>query len=208
MTRRPVSESNGRATIDQLWLDTLQRITSRLSHELKGALNGVSVNLEVVRSRAEKPDAAASAVRQYAETATAQLGAVITMTEALLSLSRSARDPVDVGALVRRFAAIVAPAAQAEGRSFSIGEPIDDIGATGAGANAVRLAVGASLLRATAEASRVSCRGENGGGPRLYLDAPDGESLTRDEAVAAAVEGAGIRIQSSGTRIAIVFPGV
>jgi len=41
-------------SVDVLWLDTLQRICTRAAHELKGALNGVSVNLEVVRSRSER----------------------------------------------------------------------------------------------------------------------------------------------------------
>ena len=53
-------------SVDALWLDTLQRICTRVAHELKGALNGVSVNLEVVRSRSERQDAPASGVARYA----------------------------------------------------------------------------------------------------------------------------------------------
>jgi hypothetical protein len=198
--------SSGLSSIDELWVETLQRICSRIAHELKGALNGVSVNLEVVRSRAEKPDAPASTVRQYAESAAAQLGLVIVMTEALLALTRPARTPVELPTLVRRFEAVVAPPARAEGRSLTIAEPIDAMGTTATAPNAVRLAVGAMLLRATQEASRVTCRTEAGAEPRLLLEAPDGEPLTLDAAVAAAVAGVGIRILATGRGITIAFP--
>jgi signal transduction histidine kinase len=201
------SSSNGSmSTIDALWLDTLQRICSRASHELKGALNGVSVNLEVVRSRAEKPDSPASTLRPFAENAAAQLGHVIAMTESLLALSRPAREPVELAALVRRFEAVVAPAARAEGRSLTIEEPIDAIGTTATAPNAVRLALGASLLRAMEEANRVTCRAEDGDERRLRLDADDGEQLTLDPTVVLALRDAGIHIVAEGKAITIAFP--
>ena len=200
------SPNGTESTIDELWLDTLQRICSRASHELKGALNGVSVNLEVVRSRSEKPDSPASAVRSYAENAAVQLGHVIAMTESLLALSRPAREPVELAALIRRFEAVVAPAARAEGRSLTIEEPIDVIGMTTTAPNAVRLALGATLLRATQEANRVTCRAEDGDERRLRLDADEGEQLTLDPAVVSAVEVAGIHITADGKAITIAFP--
>ena len=199
--------SNGSvSTIDALWLDTLQRICSRAAHELKGALNGVSVHLEVVRSRTEKPDSPASSLRPFAENATVQLGHVIAMTESLLALSRPAREPVELAALIRRFEAVVAPAARAEGRSLTIEEPIEAIGTTATAANAVRLALGATLLRATQEANGVTCRAENGNGQRLRLDADTGEQLTLDPAVVSALRNAGIHMMAEGTGITIAFP--
>src|SRR5213075_1063560 len=95
-------------SVDALWLDTLQRICTRAAHELKGALNGVSVNLEVVRSRSERPDVQASAVAKFASSAAEQLGAVIAMTDALLWLARPSREPVDIGAVIRRLDALLA----------------------------------------------------------------------------------------------------
>jgi len=199
--------SNGSlSTIDALWFDTLQQICSRAAHELKGALNGVSVNLEVVRSRSEKPDSPASSLRPFAENAAVQLGHVIAMTESLLVLSRPAREPVELAALVRRFEAVVAPAARAEGRSLTIEEPIDAIGMTATAPNAVRLALGATLLRATQEASGVTCRADDGNGRRLRLDADEGEQLTLDPTVVSALHDAGIHIMAEGTGITIAFP--
>jgi signal transduction histidine kinase len=184
----------------------LQLINARIAHELKGALNGVSVNLEVVRSRAEKPDSPASAVAQYAESAATQLGLVIGMTEALLVLSRPGREPVELPALVRRFEAAVAPAAKAEGRSLTIAEPIDAMGSTAASPNAVRLALGTALVRATREANRVVCRVDTQEGTQLRIEATDGEQLTLDAEAAAAVEAAGIHMRVGPGRITIAFP--
>src|SRR5205814_1523332 len=101
-------------SVDALWLDTLQRICTRAAHELKGALNGVSVNLEVVRSRSERSSSPASSVAKFASSATDQLGAVIAMTDALLSLARPSREPVDIGAVIRRLDTLVAPAARTD----------------------------------------------------------------------------------------------
>src|SRR5881397_3033593 len=96
----PPSGMPATSTIDALWLDTLHRVCARAAHELKGALNGVSVNLEVVRSRAARPDAPASAVSPYANSAVDQFDIVIEMSVALLSLGRQARSPVEVETVV------------------------------------------------------------------------------------------------------------
>ena len=39
-----------------LWLAVVQRLMGRASHDVKDSLNGVAVNLEVIRSRAARPD--------------------------------------------------------------------------------------------------------------------------------------------------------
>src|SRR5262245_10475014 len=102
--------------IDALWLATLERICSRAAHEVKGALNGVAVNVEVVRSRAERPEAQAAAVRSFAGAASDQLEVVIGMTDALLSLARPAPLPVELASTLRRFDALLGPASRADGR--------------------------------------------------------------------------------------------
>jgi hypothetical protein len=40
--------------LSALWLATLQRVTDRVAHEIRNALNGVAVNVEVVRTRAAR----------------------------------------------------------------------------------------------------------------------------------------------------------
>ena len=56
-----------------LWLATLQRAMGRASHDVKDALNGVVVNLEVIRGRAARPEMPAAAVAPFAEAAGQQV---------------------------------------------------------------------------------------------------------------------------------------
>src|SRR5437762_998561 len=67
-TPKRASEPRAPSGADELWLAVQQEICGRAAHEIKGALNGVSVNLEVVRSRAGqgKP---ADAIQRYADAA-------------------------------------------------------------------------------------------------------------------------------------------
>jgi len=179
---------------DALWLDTLHRICGRAAHELKGALNGVSINLEVVRSRAEQPGASASAVGTFAMAAAHQLDDVIAMTEALLALGRPAREPVEIALAVRRVEALLAPAARADGRRLELD-------------GSVRLAVGASLLAAVDAAPYVRCSVvDDASVPTICIDGADGSTFEVDAAIVDAAAEAGIRIQAGPTTISISFP--
>src|SRR4051812_39810362 len=92
--------------VGALWLQTLQRAMSRVSHDVKDALNGVSVNLEVIRTRAERADLPATSVAQFAEAAGNQLERLTSLLDAVLALGRPERDPVDVGQTLRRVAVL------------------------------------------------------------------------------------------------------
>src|SRR5215208_2051275 len=125
------------------WLDALQRLAGRAAHELKGALNGVSVNLEVIRSRAGRANAPASSVSTFADAAAAQLDDVIELSEALLGLSRPSREPVEIGAETRRIIILLSAAARADGRRLTAEDAatFDQLGVTSASGSAVRVAV-------------------------------------------------------------------
>ena len=197
------------ASVGELWLDALERLCSRTAHELKGALNGVAVNLEVVRSRCERPDTAASAVASYANSASDQLGIVIETTEALLALSRPARTPVDVGRVARNVHALLGPAARSQGRRFELGGALDGLGGTSADAAAVRLAIAASALAATEAWSHVVCVGREGGQqPTVCLEGRDARPAPccLDGTVIQAAGSNGIRVHVDGATISITFP--
>ena len=194
-------------SVDALWLDTLQRICTRASHELKGALNGVSVNLEVVRSRSERPDVQASSVAMFASSATDQLAVVIAMTDALLSLARPPREPVEIGATILRLEALLAGAARADGRTLELRGAIDDIGATSAIGNATRLTLAASLLAALEASSRVVCTVNAGGAaPVVRIECHDGATLALDADVIAVAAEQGIGLTAESSAISISFP--
>ena len=90
-----MSTSAAPADAGVLWPVALQRALARAAHDVKDALNGVSVNLEVVRSRASRADAPASAVAPFAEAATQQLERLTALLDAVLALGRSERGPAD-----------------------------------------------------------------------------------------------------------------
>ena len=75
-----------------LWLQAFQRAMARASHDVKDALNGVSVNIEVIRSRAARADARASAVAQFGEAAGHQLERLTTLLEAILSSTTNRKE--------------------------------------------------------------------------------------------------------------------
>jgi signal transduction histidine kinase len=202
-------------SVDELWLETLQQINARASHEIKGALNGVSVNLEVVRSRAAKADAAAVAVAPFANSAADQLEEVISMADALLLLGRAPRDPIEVGATIRQLVAILGPAARSEGGSLRVeevspGAPGKGVRANG---NMVRLTIGAAMLAALRRAGetrcrQVRCRVEVGEETVVVVECVDDSKTEKlqiePEIVAAATEG-GVRVQLEEQAISLAF---
>src|SRR5262245_57771652 len=196
-----------RTVIDALWLGVLARIGGHAAHEVKGALNGVSVNVEVVRTRAEKPDAAAATVGRYANAAAEQLNAVIAMSEALLWLVREPRGPIAIATVVDRIEALLGPALRADGRRLETDEALYQLVGWGAGASAVRLAIGGWLLAAVETSVHARCGGEDdAGGPAVSIESRDGGALATDESLVKAVASAGIRITAEATAIFIRFP--
>lgn len=201
----PPSPMSAAAPIDVLWLDTLHRLCARAAHELKGALNGVSVNLEVVRSRAAKPDTAAASVARYANAAVAQFDEVMELSAALLSLARQARVPVELGPTIRDIAVPLQRAAKSDGRRLELASAFDELGVTSAQGNAARLAIGASLLAGIESSAHVECRALPNA--TLRIGSCDGAALRPPSAaVIDAVADAGIRIEAESSAISIRFP--
>jgi signal transduction histidine kinase len=75
-----VTEDLDRASADALGL--VRDLTRNAGHEIRNALNGIAVNVEVVRSRiAREPDN--TDILPFAERAVAQVGVANTLTESL-----------------------------------------------------------------------------------------------------------------------------
>jgi len=73
---------------DKEALQVVREIIRRAGHELRNALSGVSVNVEVVRSRSERAGSTEDVV-SFAERARQQVGAATTLADGLLSLVSS-----------------------------------------------------------------------------------------------------------------------
>lgn len=198
--------SGDAADAERLWLETLQLVTARVSHELKGALNGVSVNLEVVRGRSARPDQPASGVARFAAAAAAQLDEVIDMNEALLSLGRRPREPVDPGAVLLQLSALLVPVGRAAGSELTVALDADGVPASAAVPPVmVRSVLGRALLGAI-----------DAGGGDVQLSGHDGTAVLSvaarnaapvlDETVVAAARRAGMGIEVEGKKLTLTFP--
>jgi hypothetical protein len=78
-----VTDNPARAKADAL--EIVREIIRRAGHEIRNALNGVAVNVEVVKSRVAREGAAAD-VASFAERASSQIGEASALTDGLLAL--------------------------------------------------------------------------------------------------------------------------
>ena len=197
------------SSIDARWLDALQRLSSRAAHELRGALNGVSVNVEVIRSRAAKASASAGSLSSFAEAASAQVDEVIELTEALLGLARPAREPVELATETKRIVTLLAAAARADSRRLQIDDvtALNGLGVTSAPGSAVRVAVCECLLAAVGSSAKIKCTAiADASSPVIRIEAPEGEPISLPSDVAVAAAESGIDIQVEASAISISFP--
>ena len=84
-----MTDHSARAKADAL--DIVREIIRRAGHEIRNALNGVAVNVEVVRSRVAQREGgsgkgATAEIASFAERAGAQVGEATSLTNGLLSL--------------------------------------------------------------------------------------------------------------------------
>jgi len=205
-----MSTSAAPADAGVLWLAALQRALDRAAHDVKDALNGVSVNLEVVRSRAGRADAAASAVAPFADAAAHQLERLTALLDAVLALGRRERGPVDVGITLRRVAAVCSASNAASDARVTVREALANDARTGVPSEAVRLALTAPLLDVVA-----SRRGESrdpvvcelaGDGDALVVRLLADRAVTMPADAAEALRALGVRWTESANELSIVFP--
>jgi signal transduction histidine kinase len=103
-----------------LWLGALGRLAGRAAHELKNPLNGLALNLEVVRSRSARAGTQGSALAAYADAAASELERAIPLVEALLALARPLSAPVDLRIAMQPLLALYGAIAKAGGGSLDV----------------------------------------------------------------------------------------
>lgn len=198
--------------LDRLWLATLHEVVGRAAHEVKDALNGVSLNLEVIRSRSERPGVDSQSLSSFATSAAEQLELLSARTESLLFLTRphrAAAGPADVAVTLKHMATLLVPATKADGGSLEV-EGYQRLAPTAAPAQAVRLALAAGLLALTKEGGSSRCRMESGSETSetvVRFSHESASTCSLDPAVALAIATHQIRTERSGNDLAIVFPG-
>jgi signal transduction histidine kinase len=103
-----------------LWLGALGRLAGRAAHELKNPLNGLALNLEVVRSRSARAGTQGSALAPYAAAAANELERAIPLVEALLVLARPLSSPVDLRVAMQPLVVLYGAIATAGGGSLDV----------------------------------------------------------------------------------------
>jgi len=193
-------------SIDELWLDTLHEVCSRAAHEVKGVLNGVSVNLEVVRSRSSRGGSGGGggSIEGFAESASSQLARLTEMAEALLMLGRAPREPVEVSATMKQLVALLAPVAKVDGHTLAVNE-VNGAGAVRARGNVVRLVLARALLAALDVKSDVQCHIELGDDAVVRILAGS-HVIEIPSDVSAAAARSSIRIDNDSGGTSLAFP--
>lgn len=195
-----------------LWLGVWQRIAGRSAHEVKNALNGVSVNLEVVRSRlaraAADPSATSTTATRFAEVASAQFELLAVLCDAMLGLARPTRPSADIAQLLAPLVVLLDAIARSEGGSLIVG----GLG-TGSATRVVappllvRLLLAAALDAAVGRGRAVTCRVESGREVRVRIawdGAEPAPPLAPEIARAAAAEGVGFEAGAHAVTLTFV----
>jgi len=195
-----------------LWLLTLQRAVGRASHDVRDALNGVSVNLEVIRSRSARAEVPASAVAKFGDAAAQQLDRLTTLLDAVLALARADRSPADVAVTLHRVVTMcAASSSSADAQVSFVGEAEAGIALTRVPVDVLRLALMAPLLDVVTGVNRapqlspVTCTMDvDHEWVRVVISA-GGRQGALPEALADVLRGAGVR-WTEGENLSLAFP--
>jgi len=192
--------------VDRLWLDALQDVMGRAAHEVKDSLNGVSLNLEVIRSRTARSGADNQTLAVFSTAALEQLELLSLRTEAVLFLTRQGREPADIALTLRHLASLLIPAAKADGNRLSV-EGYQTSAPTAAPVSATRLALAAGLLALTNERGAGRCTLEAGAETVVRFSHESASPLGLESSIASAIAEHSIRNDRSGADLILVFPG-
>lgn len=184
------------------WLTVQQVIVRRAAHGLKNALNGVALNLEVVRSRSARGGDMA-AIAPFAAAAAAQLERVTAIADALLGLARTARTPVDLDALLRQLAVLL---------GADDHEPRVDLHLPPTGAPAdvdgtvARLCVATALLAATHDGGSATCARTDTADILLRIVRKDGDPPALDATLVSLAAQHRVRVDRTPSALELLFP--
>lgn len=113
-------ENDHSSAAPSIWLGALGRLAGRAAHELKNPLNGLALNLEVVRSRSIRPGVEAGTLAPYAAAAASELERTLPLVDALLTLTRPLQNPVDLKIALQPLAVLYGAIAVAGGGSLNL----------------------------------------------------------------------------------------
>ena len=178
-------------------------MASHVAHDFRNALNGVAVNLEVVRGRSAR-GAEASAIAPFAATAASQFEAASAAAEALLGLARPESGEADIAGLVGRLSRLFAVRGEA---TIRVTDQSSGRARTAIPADVVRAAVARSVLAAVVAGDTVAC--EIGVGDDIFLLVTGTTHVPPPDPELVAVASAyGVRFVSRGQTLELRFPAL
>lgn len=193
--------------LDALWSRVLEQVVQYAAHDIKDSLNGVSLNLEVVRTRTQRASVEVQGIAPFANAAADQLEVLAARIEALLYLSRPARDPADVALTLKHLGALLVPAAKSEGGALTLQGHLHVEAPTRAAGQATRLGMAAALLALTKSVGKSHCVVEAGSDTLVRFSHESAGVCVLDPAVASALANHSIRVERSDKDLILVFPG-
>ena len=132
---------------------------------MRNALNGVAVNVEVVRSRLGRKGTDPATVSPFAVNAADGMEHLSAFSEAFLSLARSPRQPADVGTVLGSIFTVLEPVARRTADEVRLTPPRPGTGVTSAPAETARLVLLSTALAGVRTGASVQCSvGEPTGG--------------------------------------------
>jgi hypothetical protein len=191
-----------RRSPEAVWAEAFQALANYVAHDFRNALNGVAVNLEVVRARSSR-GAAAAAIAPFAATAASQFEAVTAGAEALLAFARPEPAPPDVAAIIVRVSQLTA--LKTESR-VQVNDSSEGRARTSAPAAVVRAVVARSVLNALAE-DTISCEIGVDDGIFVHVTGAVDPSPPDPELVAIALAH-GVHIVAQAQTLELRFPAV
>jgi signal transduction histidine kinase len=195
-----------RQRLESRWLALLQEIAAASSHEVKGALNGVALNLEVVRSRSAVGEHPASALHGFASSSATQLEKVISMVEGLLAIARRPRREHGLGTVLSQIASLLGPAAEVLGGRIVIENAGSGDPKSSADPLAVRIVIADVLLAELRARSVATCRVTGGGDSAIFIERAGPLAGPIPEESTSIASDAGIRVEVKDDRTVLTFP--
>ena len=191
------------ARAEVLWASALQAVANHVAHDFRNALNGVAVNLEVVRGRSAR-GAESSAIAPFAAMAASQFEAASAAAEALLGFARPESGDADVAGIIGRLSRLL----QVRGDStLHVTDQSSGRARTTIPADVVRAAVARSVLAALVEGDSVAC--EIGVGDDIFLFVTGTTHVPPPDPELVAVASAhGVRFASRGQTLELRFPAL
>lgn len=186
------------------WVEELGRLAALVAHEVNNLLNGVAVNLEVVRSRAAR-GADTGDIGPFAETASSQLEALTPVVRGMIALSRPAPESPRISTELNHIVAVLKAVAVAKGGDVALELAASETPTCVPGATA-RLLLASAVREAAEPGIRVKCSVADQAEETVVRVAREGRRVELPLSVTRAAVDAGVHIEHSADALILRFP--